>query len=271
MENYFAAKAKLFSMCEKAVINIDDLWGKRLAEQTDCPVITYSSSRDNADITAKNIKLTQRGVSYCALSVGSLWRVQVPVPGMFTVYNSLAAIGAGTALKIDRNSMAEALRATKGVKGRAEVVETGREYEVVIDYAHTPDAMENIITSLRPLVPGRLITVFGCGGNRDKGKRPEMGLIAGELSDHTIVTSDNPRDEAPMEIIRDILPGVEQSGGDFSVIADRREAIRAAMSMAVAGDLVLLAGKGHETYQIIKGRSYHFDEREIVRDYGAGA
>ncbi len=271
MESYFEAKAKLFTMCRKAVVNIDDKWGEKLMERIKCPAVTYSTEKDEADLTAKNIRLGEKGSNFCVLSVGRLWRAQLPIPGMFSVYNALAAVGAGTALGLGEKEMADALKNTKGVKGRAEVVDLNRDYTVIIDYAHTPDALKNIITALRPVVRGRLITVFGCGGDRDKTKRPEMGRIAGELSDYAIVTSDNPRNEAPGDIINDILPGLETSGGEYAVIENRREAIRAALGLARAGDVVLLAGKGHETYQIIKGRSYDFDERDIVRGYGAGA
>ena len=190
----------------------------------------------------------------------------MPIPGRFTVYNSLTVLGLARVLGIPLTDSARALGEVHGVKGRIEVVPTpGMPYTVLIDYAHTPDGLENVLTSVRDFCKGRLIAVFGCGGDRDPMKRPIMGAIGVEKSDFAIITSDNPRTEEPMAIIRDILAGVTDSMGEYTVIEDRRKAIRYAMDIGKKDDIIVLAGKGHETYQDIGGHKIHLDEREEVQ------
>ena len=265
MEAYRQAKGKLFTQCATAIINLDDAAGRYYTDTVACPVLTYSERRDTADLTAKNVRLLPGEVEFQALTDGGIARVKLPIPGGFTIYNALAAMGCGLALGLDLGAMARALPKVRGVKGRVEVVPTGRDFTVIIDYAHTPDALENILLTVRDVTPGRVILVFGCGGDRDRTKRPMMGQIAGDLADYVVVTSDNPRTEEPMGIIREILAGMGADSAPYEVEPDRRAAIRRALSLAGKGDLVLLAGKGHETYQVIGREKRHLDEREEVR------
>ena len=187
-------------------------------------------------------------------------------PGIFNVYNALAAASACYAAGISLKDIQLGLEAIRGVSGRFELLDTNTDYSVIIDYAHTPDGLKNILTTARDLTDGRLLTLFGCGGNRDHAKRPLMGEVCGEYSDFCIVTSDNPRNEEPMDIINDILPGVIKTDCPYEVIVDRREAIKYALDNAKAGDLIILAGKGHESYQLLKGQIIPFDEKEIVAE-----
>ena len=244
MDAYCDAKAELFRRCDKAVINADDSYADRILAAAACPVLTTS--------VATKEGLHAEGV-------------ELPIPGKFTVYNALTVLGAARQLGISLKACAEALKTAGGVKGRVEVVPTpGMPYSVLIDYAHTPDALENVLRSVRDFCKGRLISVFGCGGDRDPMKRPIMGKIGVELSDIAIITSDNPRTEPPMAIIADILKGVNPENGEYIVIEDRRKAIRYAMDIAEKNDIIVLAGKGHETYQDIGGQKHHLDEREEV-------
>jgi UDP-N-acetylmuramoyl-L-alanyl-D-glutamate--2,6-diaminopimelate ligase len=229
--------------------------------------MTYSVKNDAADLVGKGIKLLPNRVEFCALTFGNLIRATLKIPGMFSVYNGLATISAAMLLKIDIEHAASALKTFEGVKGRAEVVPTGRDFTVLIDYAHTPDALENIISSVRGFTNKRVVTLFGCGGDRDKKKRPMMGEIAAKLSDFVIVTSDNPRTEEPGDIISDILVGLEKIKKPYRVIENRREAIYWALESAKSGDVLILAGKGHETYQIFGTEKIHFDEREVVAEF----
>ena len=266
MENYFNAKRTLFSNCKKAVVNLDDKNGLKICEDLDIETVTYSTKNDHADYTAKNVEYYDDSVKYELVGMGVIGRVKLHIPGKFSVYNSMAAAVTALELGTDMSKITEILSKTKGVKGRMETVETNKDYTVIIDYAHTPDGLENLLTSLRRVYNGRIITVFGCGGDRDKSKRPEMGRIAGNNSDITIVTSDNPRSENPEEIINDILEGMNDIKSKKYTICDRTEAIEKALSVARTGDVVVLAGKGHETYQILKSGKIHYDEREIVNE-----
>ena len=264
MDAYCDAKAELFRRCGQAVINLYDRYADRMLAACVCPVLT-TSVRGNADIRATDVELHARGIRFAAVREGTRIPVELPIPGRFTVYNALTVLGIAECLGIPLERCALALAGAKGVKGRIEVVPTpGEPYTVLIDYAHTPDGLENILRSVRDFCRGRLIAVFGCGGDRDPIKRPIMGHIGVGLSDFAVVTSDNPRTEEPMAIIRDILKGVKQEDGEYIVIEDRRKAIRYAMDNAKKDDIIVLAGKGHETYQDVGGKKHHLDEREEV-------
>ncbi len=261
MENYYLSKKKLFSMCDNAVINIDDSYGKRLYEELECKRASISAE-NNADYIAKSQNLLSNGVEY-KLFTDEISHISLKIPGKFTVYNSLCAIAAADFLKIDRKEALKALSEFRGVKGRAEVVPTGKDFTVVIDYAHTPDGLKSILKTFKEAPKNRLIVLFGCGGDRDKVKRSLMGEIASIYADYTIITSDNPRTEDPNAIISDILKGI--SGfKPYKVIENRLEAIKFALSIAEKDDIIILAGKGHETYQIIGKEKIDFDEREVI-------
>ena len=265
MERYCAAKARLFQVSRAAVCNADDPWTERLLQGTSCPVTRYGI-RGPADLWAEDISLQERGVSFTACTERQRVPVQLGVPGRFSVYNALGAMAACGQLGIPLKDCAAALVTFPGVKGRMEVVPTpGKPYTLLIDYAHTPDALENVLKTVRDFAKNRVIAVFGCGGDREKEKRPRMGRIAGELAHEIIVTSDNPRSEEPMAIIRDILPGLAGAEGRYAVEPDRRAAIALAMERAAPGDVIVLCGKGHETYQEIGGETLPLDEREVVR------
>ncbi len=263
MEDYYAAKKQLFSMAKRAVINTDDEYGKRLAGEIPCQAMTYAIEH-KADLQASDIKISARGVTFTLKTAKESMPMRLGIPGRFSVYNALAATGAGLSLGFDADDITKGLIIAKGVKGRAEVVNTGRDYTVIIDYAHTPDGLANIIPTVREFTQGRVITLFGCGGDRDRTKRPLMGEMAGRLSDFCIVTTDNPRSEPPMAIIADIVKGIEPTGCEYVVIENRQDAIRYALTYAQPDDVVILAGKGHETYQILADKTIDFDERKIV-------
>lgn len=265
-ENYFEAKRMLFADCDTAVINVDDANGLKMVEGMACKVLTYAVDTDDSDYTAKNIKLKPGGIAYELVCANAIGRVACPIPGKFSVYNSLCATVCALAAGLDFQPVLSAMAAASGVKGRIEVVPTNTDYTVIIDYAHSPDGLQNILTALREISKGRVITVFGCGGDRDNSKRPLMGRIAAELSDLVVITSDNPRSEDPSKIINDILVGVKETGASYVALEQRREGIRYALEHAQAGDIVLLAGKGHETYQILPTGTIHFDEREVVAE-----
>ena len=264
MDAYCDAKAELFRRCDKAVINADDSYAGRILSAAACPVLTTSVATE-AGLHAENVELHAEGISFTAVYEDERAQVTLPIPGRFTVYNALTVLGVAHQLGVSLSACAAALETAEGVKGRVEVVPTpGMPYSVLIDYAHTPDGLENVLRSVRDFCKGRLIAVFGCGGDRDPMKRPIMGKIGVELSDIAVITSDNPRTEAPMAIIEDILKGVNQEAGEYIVMEDRRKAIRYAMDIAEKNDIIVLAGKGHETYQDIGGQKHHLDEREEV-------
>jgi len=267
MEAYCKAKAILFTQCRKGVVNMDDEASKVMIEAATCPIFTYSAEKDEADLCAKEINLRSDGVTFIALTIGELKKIRMGIPGLFSVYNALAAAAAAMQLGIGLDSIAETLSEKAGVKGRAEVVPTGRDFTVLIDYSHTPDALENILKTVKGFAKGRTVILFGCGGDRDRTKRPIMGKIAVDLADFAIITSDNPRTEEPGAIIDDILEGVKGTNTPYVVIENRREAIGWAIENAEPGDVIILAGKGHETYQIIGREKRHFDEREIVAEF----
>lgn len=264
-ENYAEAKSKLFTDSSVCVLNLDDEHSMSMMRNSDGRMVTYSANQDEADYTAKYIRYRNDSVEYELVTLGYVERVRVGIPGEFTVYNSMAAAVTLIELGFDFSKVLYALSLSKGIKGRIEVVSTDTDYTVIIDYAHSPDGLENIISSLRKTAEGRIITVFGCGGDRDRTKRPIMGAIAAELSDVIVVTSDNPRSEDPEKIIEDILAGIKGSKVKKIVKTDRTEGIAAALNEAEPGDTVLLAGKGHETYQILGTGKIHYDEREVVK------
>ena len=267
MEHYCDTKAELFARCERAVINRDDEWFTRIIAKADCHVLT-TSAKQEAGLTASSLQLLSDGVEFTATMENESARVCLPIPGKFTVYNALTVLGIGVQLGISLESCAEALRTAQGVKGRVEVVPTpGKPYTVLIDYAHTPDGLENVLSSVKGFCKGRLIAVFGCGGDRDPVKRPIMGNIGVSIADHSIITSDNPRTEEPMAIISDILKGIDTQAKNYEVIENRVKAIHHAMDIGQKNDIIVLAGKGHETYQEINGVKHHLDEREVVAEY----
>ena len=251
--------SKFFS-CTLCVLQIFQLF-------LDLPVLTISAYKE-AGLYAKDIALHAQGVEFTAVCGEETTHVAVPIPGRFTVYNALTVLGVSRQLGISLEECARALEKVSGVKGRIEVVPTpGMPYTVLIDYAHTPDGLEKVLLSVRDFCKGRLIAIFGCGGDRDPMKRPIMGQIGVKNADFSIITSDNPRTEAPMAIIGDILKGITPEMGEYTVIEDRRKAIRYAMDIGKKDDIIVLAGKGHETYQEINGHKYHLDEREEVQSY----
>ena len=264
MDAYCDAKAELFRRCSRAVVNRDDPYAPRILAAAQCPVLT-TSAHGEAGLYAQDVELSSDHIRFAAVSGEERVQVYVPIPGRFTVYNTLTVLGIAKSLGIALEDAAGALKEACGVKGRIEVVPTpGMPYCVLIDYAHSPDGLEKVLKSVRDFCKGRLISVFGCGGDRDPIKRPIMGRIGVESADFAIITSDNPRTEEPMAIIRDILQGITPDMGEYTVIEDRRRAIRYAMDIAKKDDIIVLAGKGHETYQEIQGVKHHLDEREEV-------
>ena len=273
MENYCKAKTKLFRMLgekgeraglqKTAIINTDDEWANHFMVASNVPVITYSMQKD-ASWKAEDVHIGAAGVSYKVDG----YPVQLHLTGNFNVYNSLAALAVGEALGFPLKNVIGALEQVNGIAGRFQTVPGTEEFSVIVDYAHTPDGLENVISTAQAFAKGRVITVFGCGGDRDRTKRPLMGDVAANLSDYCVVTSDNPRTEDPKRILQDILPGVAKHMEPefYHVEVDRRKAIFYAIMMAQTGDVVLLAGKGHENYQDVQGVKHHFDDYEIAQD-----
>ena len=266
MEEYAAAKRKLFSMCSLGCFNLDDAWADFMRDGASCRTMTFSTEKNEADLVAKDIRLTADGVRFASVSGDEISITKLGIPGMFSVYNALGTMSVGLALGLSLADCSDAMSSAKGVKGRLEIVPTGRDFSVVIDYSHKPDALKKVLKTLKPVTRGRLIALFGCGGDRDKLKRPIMGRIAADNADLVVVTSDNPRTEDPDEIIREIVAGMKDKRTPTKVICDRREAIAWAIDNAAPGDVLLLAGKGHEDYQVVGHEKHHMDEREIVAD-----
>lgn len=266
MEEYAAAKRKLFSMCSLGCFNLDDAWADFMRDGASCRTMTFSTEKNEADLVAKDIRLTADGVRFASVSGDEISITKLGIPGMFSVYNALGTMSVGLALGLSLADCSDAMSSAKGVKGRLEIVPTGRDFSVVIDYSHKPDALEKVLKTLKPVTRGRLIALFGCGGDRDKLKRTIMGRIAADNADLVVVTSDNPRTEDPDEIIREIVAGMKDKRTPTKVICDRREAIAWAIDNAAPGDVLLLAGKGHEDYQVVGHEKHHMDEREIVSD-----
>ena len=268
-DNYFAAKRRLFEDTgagapDVAVMNTDDEWGKKLAGLGK-KTLTYGL-QNGVDLKAKKFQLSFNGLSFIAQTPNGAIQVESSLVGRINVYNILAAIGAGIGLGLSNEVIEAGIRNLQAVAGRFQRIDLGQPFLVVVDYAHTDDALENLIRTARELnTKGRIITLFGCGGSRDRTKRPIMGETSGRLSDLSILTSDNPRQEDPLKIISDIVVGMQKSGGKYMIEPDREKAVRLAIEEARAGDIVLLAGKGHEDYQIFADHQIHLDDREVAR------
>lgn len=266
MENYYQAKKMMFDECDFALVNIDDDYGKRLLSEICCPKASYGSSQE-ADYYSDAAKIKADGTSFWYCFDGKSKLVNMKMTGMFNVSNVTAAITVCMKAGIPLEHILETIADYNGVKGRCEIIPTGRDFTVICDYAHTPDAIENILQSVKQYTEGRLICLFGCGGNRDAKKRPLMAKAAAKYADRLIITSDNPRDEIPESIIDDILAGLKDSKIPFDVVVDRTEAIYHSLKIARKGDIIVLAGKGHEDYQVLPDNEHiHFDEREIVSE-----
>ena len=267
MEAYCDAKAILFRNCDAGVCNADDPWTERLLKDATCRKFSYAEQAA-ADLRAENVCLEADHVAFDAVTKEKSVPIRVNIPGGFMVYNTLDVLGAALMLGIPLEKSADVLARVPHVKGRVEVVPTpGKDYTVLIDYAHSPDGLENVLTSVKGFAKGRTIALFGCGGDRDKTKRPKMGKIAAEIADFVVVTTDNPRTEKPGDIIADILPGMQDSDTPHVVVEDRIEAIHWAMDHAEPGDVIVLCGKGHETYQEVNHVKHHMDERDIGAVY----
>lgn len=264
MEEYARAKALLFSQCRAGVVNYDDPYRDVMLRGAACPMFSFSANSNDADLVAKDIKLLPDRVRFCAVGTGEIERIELGIPGRFSVYNALGVIAAMRQLGISLEDCAKALSSASGVKGRVETVPTDGDYTIVIDYSHTPDSLENILLTVREATEGRVVVLFGCGGDRDRTKRPIMGEIGTRLSDFAILTSDNPRTEKPEAIIEEILSGIKVGRDRYIAITDREKAIEYAIENHRSGDIIVLAGKGHETYQEINHEKHHMDEREIV-------
>ncbi|AEE96783.1 UDP-N-acetylmuramoyl-L-alanyl-D-glutamate--2,6-diaminopimelate ligase [Mahella australiensis] len=266
MDDYFAAKLKLFQNSGLIATNVDDSYGVKLKDMfVSKTVYTYGIERE-AHVTASNILSDAKGSTFDIDICGDRRPVIINIPGRFSVYNALAAAAACYAMGVSADDISKGLQALKSVPGRFEVLGTDTDFTVIIDYAHTPDGLENILKSVKDIAKGRVIALFGCGGDRDAAKRPIMGEIGGRYADFCILTSDNPRSEDPMAIIRQIEEGIRKTHCPYIVIENRRQAIKYGLQTARKDDILLLAGKGHETYQILKDKTIHFDEREVVRE-----
>ena len=265
MNEYFEAKLKLFTMCPKGYVNSDDFkCNKIIKGAPNCEIKTYSVD-NKSDLIAKDITITNISVDFKVKIGIRNERIKVNIPGRYSVYNALAAISLATTLGIDAEKIKEGLENIV-VPGRNELVPNKEDLAIMIDYAHTAESLENILQATKTYTPGRVICVFGCGGDRDKEKRPKMGEVSGRVADYTIVTTDNPRTEKPEEIIADIEKGISKTKGKYEIIVDRKEAIKKAIKMMNKRDIVILAGKGHEVYQEINGEKHPFDERIIVKE-----
>ncbi len=268
MDKYFQAKKAFFSPCfvHSAALNVDDETTKDILGDIQVPCLRFGICT-NADVYARDIEISENGVHFrlCVANRGEC-DIRLKMTGIFNVYNALTAAAAALMLDVSLDDIARGLENVRAVPGRAEMLSTDTPYKVLLDYSHSPDALENILKSVRDFTRNRVIVMFGCGGDRDHGKRPLMGEISGRLADYSILTSDNPRSEDPYEILAAIEEGIRPTGAKYTVIENRREAIRHALETACAGDVVVLAGKGHETYQEIRGKKYPFDEKKLVQE-----
>ena len=268
MENYRDAKLKLFKMCNVGVINIDDEYGPYMIENGTCKkYLTYGVNNSDAILNAVNLDISLNGVKYNLMFEGEKYEILLNTPGKFSVYNSLAAIGACLAIGVPMDIIISGLRKNKGIRGRFQSFTSDKGYTVIVDYAHAPDGLLNVLQSMKEFAKARIITVFGCGGDRDTSKRPIMGEIAGNNSDFCVITSDNPRTEDPVSIIDEVEVGMKKTNCEYVKIPSRLDGILKALSMAQKGDLILIAGKGHEDYQILRDEIIHFDDAEVVMNY----
>ena len=264
MEDYFNSKVKLFNMCPLGFINIDDINTIKVPSLVpNCTVKTYGIDNE-CDMLAKDITITNSYVDFKVKLNGKNERIKTDIPGRFSVYNSLAAISVATKLGCSVENIKSALETVK-VPGRSELVDNKLGLTIMIDYAHSPESLESILQAVKSYTRGRVISVFGCGGDRDNAKRPIMGAISGKIANYTIITSDNPRTEDPETIVKEIEEGIKKTKGKYECIVDRTEAIKKAIKMANKNDIIVLAGKGHETYQEINHEKHHYDEREIIK------
>ncbi len=265
MEDYFQSKLKLFEMCKNGIVNVDDLHGAKIPALFPQSNITTYGIDNFANVLAKDITITNAYVDFKVKITDRNERIKTGIPGRFSVYNSLAAICVAKQFDISPEVIKDALLEVR-VPGRSELVNNKKDLTIMIDYAHSPESLQNILQATKSYTRGRVISVFGCGGDRDSGKRPIMGEISGKIADYTIITSDNPRTEEPQKIVDQIEEGIKKTKGKYEVIVDRTQAIEKAISMANKKDIIILAGKGHEPYQEINGVKYPFDERIIVRE-----
>ncbi|MBO5478334.1 MAG: UDP-N-acetylmuramoyl-L-alanyl-D-glutamate--2,6-diaminopimelate ligase [Clostridia bacterium] len=265
MEDYFESKLKLFDMCKVGYFNADDIYAAKAGKIAKTPEITTYGIDNFCHVLAKDITITNSYVDFKVKIDNKNERVKTCIPGRFSVYNSLAAICVATKLGANAEQIKEALVEVR-VPGRSELVDNKRDLTIMIDYAHTPESLESILRAVKSYTKGRVISVFGCGGDRDKIKRPLMGEVSGRIATNTIITSDNPRTEDPEEIVKEIEVGIKKTTGQYTCIVDRREAIKAAIKMACKNDMIVLAGKGHEPYQEINHEKFPFDERIIVKE-----
>ncbi|MCI2057666.1 MAG: UDP-N-acetylmuramoyl-L-alanyl-D-glutamate--2,6-diaminopimelate ligase [Oscillibacter sp.] len=271
MEHYCDAKAILFRSCGVGVYNADDPWAERLMAGSTCRKYSYAQKAP-ADLRAGDLELEADHIAFTAVTKEQRVPIRVGIPGRFMVYNTLDVLAAALALGVPLEKSAAVLGRVPHVKGRVEVVPTpGKDYTILIDYAHSPDGLLNVLTSVQDFAKGRVIAVFGAGGDRDKTKRPKMGKIAADTADFAVVTSDNPRTEVPGDIIRDILEGMKGTQTPYVVVENRVDAIHWAMDHARKDDVIVLCGKGHETYQILGTTKHHLDEREVVAEYLAAS
>lgn len=266
MENYAKAKAKLFKSCETGIVNADSPYIDAIVEGATCKLVTYGVEKE-ADYHASDIMISAAGVTYTLSCPEGHFKVSVPIPGKFTVYNTLAVIAAARSLALPMTHIIKSLEEVHGVPGRVQSFTSVNGYSVLVDYAHTPDGLENVLSTIKEFAKGRVITVFGCGGDRDRTKRPIMGRIAAKYSDHVIITSDNPRTEDPFQILNEVEVGVKEITSNYDKVENRDAAIQLALREARKDDVVLIAGKGHENYQILKDRIIHFDDCEVVKAY----
>ncbi len=265
MENYKKAKGKLFAMSQNSIINIDDPAGDYMISCAKGNVITYSIEKES-DLQAYNINYSNKGVSFCININNNEEKMFIPIPGKFSLYNALGVIAASLSLGVDIEIIKLGLSKLKGVPGRIQNIENNKGISVIVDYAHTPDSLENIIKTVKEFTKGKVITIFGCGGDRDKGKRSIMGKIAGTFSDICIITSDNPRTEEPENILNEIEEGIKNINENYVKIIDRRDAIEYGIKKASEGDSIIIAGKGHEDYQIFKKETIYFDDCIVAKE-----
>lgn len=266
MENYYLAKRKLFDMCERAAVNLDDEYGARLYDEIACEKASVSIENDTADYTAHSVAFSAEGSRFIVVHGESIARVKICMPGYYSVSNAMCALACASQLGIEFHKILQGLQSCAGVLGRTELIKTGLPFTVIRDYAHDPDGLQKILSTVREFAAGRVVTLFGCPGERDRTKREGMGRVVAQNSDLAILTSDNPRSEDERQIIEDTLPGFTGGKTPPKVIADRYQAIRWAMENCRQGDILLLLGKGHEDYQVLKFGTVYFDERYIVQE-----